>query len=228
PTVRHFPDVIGALCLLGGVGLGILVVVQSPTWGWIGPTALGCLAVSVLLLVVLVYRSANHRAPIIDLALFRRRNVTLCNASAFLISVGWFGMYFELVQFLRNVWDYGLLPAGLLVTPIPFGAGVLAPICGHYAERIGYRPMLIAGAGFFAVGSVLFMTMVDSEPHVAAWLIAIVPIAIGTGLVFPSVQAGAVLGTPSEKYAQASGLNQTVQRIGSALGNAVVIAFIAS
>ena len=228
PSVKQFPDVIGALLLLAGVGLGILAVVQSPTWGWATPRTLACLTGSALLLLALVLRSSRHRSPIVDLRLFRRRNVTLFNISAFLVSVGWFGMYFELVQYLRNVWDYDLLPAGLLVTPIPFGAGVLAPICGRYAERVGYKPMLLAGAGSFAVGAVLFLTLVGPEPNVAAWLVAIVPIGIGTGLVFPSVQAGSVIGTPSEQYAQAAGLNQTIQRIGSALGNAVAIAFIAS
>jgi hypothetical protein len=59
-------------------------------------------------------------------------------------------------------------------------------------------------------------------------MIGIVPIAIGTGLVFPSVQAGSVVGMPPEQFATATGLNQTVQRMGSAIGNAIAIAFVAS
>ena len=150
--------------------------------------------------------------------------MSIFNITAFLVSVGWFGMYFALVQFLRGTWDYGLLEAALLVTPIPFGAGVLGILGGRVADRIGYRSMLIAGAVAFAVGSLWMMVAIEPEPNVVAWMIGIVPIAIGTGLVFPSFQGGAVIDTPPDQYAVAVGVNQTVQRIGSALGGAVAIA----
>ena len=228
PTARAFPDVVSAALLLFGVGLGILAVVQSPSWGWLDVRTVVCLVVAVGLLAVMLVRSSRHLSPIVDLRLFRSRNVSLFNASSFLVSIGWFGMYFLLVQYLRTTWDYGLIGAGLLVTPIPFGAGVLGPLCGRYADRFGYRPMLLGGALAFAAGAVWFITMVGTERDVLAWMIGIVPIAIGTGLVFPSVQAGSVIGTPPEQYAVAAGLNQTIQRIGSALGNALAIAFVAS
>ncbi|HEX7096938.1 MAG TPA: MFS transporter [Acidimicrobiales bacterium] len=227
-TVRRFPDVFSAALLLVSVSLGILAVVQSPTWGWISATTLGSIAASVLLLAAMVWRSLRHPSPIVDLRLFRSRNLSLFNLSSFLVSLGWFGMYLVLVQFLRTTWDYGLIEAGLLVTPIPFGAGVLGPLCGRYADRVGYRPMLLMGALSFAASAVWFITMVDTEPDVAAWMVGIVLVAIGTGLVFPSVQAGSVIGTPPEQYAIATGLNQTIQRVSSALGNAIAVAFIAS
>jgi EmrB/QacA subfamily drug resistance transporter len=228
PAARRPPDVAGAGLLLAGVSAGILGLVQSPTWGWLDPRTIGCMAASALLLSLLLGRSAVHPAPIVDLALFRYRNFTLFNLSSFLVSVGWFGMFFVLVQFLRITWGYSLLESGLMITPIPFGAGVLGPLGGRLADRIGYRPMLLVGSSSFVAGSIWFLLTVSSTPNVAAWFVGITLIAVGTGLVFPSVQGGAVIGTPPERYAMATGLNQTIQRIGSAIGNALAVVFVTS
>jgi EmrB/QacA subfamily drug resistance transporter len=228
PEARAFPDIVGAALLLAGISLGITAVVQSPTWGWLDARTAGCLIVGGLSLLWMLLRSARHASPMVDLTLFRSRNRSLFNVMAFLVSVGWFGMFFAMVQFLRGPWDYGIVRAGLFVTPIPFGAGVLGVLGGWVADRIGYRSMLIVGAMAFVVGSTWMALMVDSEPDVVAWMLGMVPIAIGTGLVFPSFQAGAVIDTPSEQYAVAVGVNQTIQRIGAAAGGAVAIAFIAS
>jgi EmrB/QacA subfamily drug resistance transporter len=227
-SVRRFPDPLGAVMLMVGVGAGILALVQSPSWHWIDVRTIACLCVAAALLAALLARSARHPAPIIELALFRYRNFTLLNLSSFLVSVGWFGMYFVLVQFLRNTWHYSLLEAGLLVTPIPFGAGVLGPLGGRIADRVGYRPMLTVGSGAFIAGALWLVLAVDSTPDVPMFLVGITLIAIGTGLVFPSVQGGTVVGMPPDRYAMASGLNQTIQRMGSAIGNALAVVFVSS
>lgn len=227
-SVRRVPDPLGAALLMAGVALGILALVESPSWGWGDRRTVGCLLGAAVLLGWLLARSARHPVPIIDLTLFRYRNFTLLNLSSFLVSVGWFGMYFELVQFLRTTWGFGLLEAGLLVTPIPFGAGVLGPLGGRVADRVGYRPMLLVGSMAFVAGSLWSITMVDAERDVGAFLVGITLIAVGTGLVFPSVQGGTVVGTPPDRYAMATGLNQTIQRVGSAIGNALAVVFVTS
>jgi MFS family permease len=137
-------------------------------------------------------------------------------------------MYFVLIQFLRNSWGYSLLEAGLLVTPIPFGAGVLAPLGGRVADRVGYRSMLAVGAAAFVIGALWLIVMVDETPDVPMFMVGIVFVAIGTGLVFPSVQGGTVVGMAPDRYAMAAGLNQAIQRVGSAIGNALGVVFVSS
>jgi EmrB/QacA subfamily drug resistance transporter len=228
PNARDIPDVLGAGLLLAGVSFGIAAVVQSPTWGWTDPRTIGFLLASAATLGWMLVRCTYEPEPIIDLRLFRSRNLTLFNVMAFCVSVGWFGMFFALVQFLRTTWNYDVLAAGLLVTPIPFGAGVLGIIGGRIADRFGYRTMLIIGSIAFVLGSLWMIVALGPERDLLAWMIGIVPIAVGTGLVFPSFQAGAVIDTAPDQYAVAVGVNQTIQRIGSAAGGAVAIAFLAS
>ena len=225
---RDIPDLIGAAMLMVGLTSTILAVVQSPAWGWGDTRTIGALTAGLALLALMVLRSLHHRAPFIEVRLFRYRNFALMNATSCGFAVAWFGMFFVLTQFLRNAWDFGLLKAGLLVSPVPFGAGVLAPIGGRIADRVGYRPMLIAGAVSFGLGALWYIYVVSDTPSVARWIPGIILIAVGTGFVFPSVQGGTVVGMPSDRYAIASGVNHTVQRIGAVVGNAIAVMFVAS
>ena len=227
-TDAPFPDPAGAGLLLVGVSLGILALVQSPSWKWIDARTMSCLAFAAVVLTALVVRSMRHPRPVIDFRLFRYRNFALLTSGAFVLGVSWFGAYFVLVQFLRNQWHYGLLEAGLLVSPIPFGAGVLAPLCGRVADRIGYRALVIAGGIAFTLASTWMLVMVPDDPSVARWLPGVILMAIGTGIAFPAVQGGPVVDMAPDQYAVAMGFNQTVQRIGSAIGNAIAIVFVAS
>jgi MFS family permease len=214
--------------LMAGLSCTILAVVQSPAWGWGDRRTIGALAVGLSMLAAMVVRSLRHRAPFIDFRLFRYRNFAIMNATSCVFAVAWFGMFFVFTQFLRNAWDYELLKAGLLVSPVPFGAGVLAPIGGRVADRVGYRPMMIAGAVAYGLGALWYIFVLSETPSVASWLPGIVLIAVGTGLVFPSVQGGTVVGMPEDRYAIATGVNHTVQRVGSVVGNAIAIMFVAS
>ena len=225
---RDIPDLIGAAMLMVGLTSTILAVVQSPAWGWGDTRTIGALTAGLILLALMVVRSLRHRSPFIDVRLFRYRNFALMNATSCGFAVAWFGMFFAFTQFLRNAWDYDLLKAGLLVSPVPFGAGVLAPIGGRVADRVGYRPMLIAGAITFGLGALWFIFAVSDTPSVARWMPGIILIGLGTGFVFPSVQGGTVVGMPADRYAIASGVNHTVQRIGAVVGNAIAIMFVAS
>jgi predicted MFS family arabinose efflux permease len=225
---RALPDLLGAVLIVVGVGAGILALVESPTWGWVDTRTIGALVVSAVASVWLVVRSGRHPAPILEVGLFRYRTFALLNVASFVIGIGWFGMYLVLIQFLRNTWGFSLLGAAAMVTPIPFGAGVFGPLGGRIADRVGYRPMLLGGGAAFGIGSVWFLVTIGDTTSYWAWFPGIIAIAIGTGLVFPSVQGGTVVGMPADRYAVAVGVNQTVQRIGSAIGNALAISFIAA
>jgi hypothetical protein len=88
--------------------------------------------------------------------------------------------------------------------------------------------MLLVGSFTFAFGAIWFVAMVDSGPDVSAWLVGICAMGVGTGLAIPSFQAGAIIGTPPERYAIAAGLNQTLQRVGAAVGTAIAVALVES
>lgn len=227
-AARALPDAVGAGLLLAGLALTIWALVESPAWGWGSGRTIGTLTLGLALIVGVVVRSRRIAEPILDVSLFRFRNFALLNAASLLVAVGWFGMYFTLTQFLRFHWGYSLIDAGLLISPVPLGAALLGPIGGRFADRFGYRLILGWGAVAFISGALWMIFALPETKSVWMWLPGIILVGIGTGMVFPSVQGGTVVGMPDDRYAVASSMNHTIQRMGSAVGNAVGIMFVAS
>ena len=226
PDANDFVDALSALLMLVSVGLIVLAVVQLPAWGIEDLRTVACVAVAATSAAYLCVRMAGQAAPLVDLALVRERNSAIFNAIAFVMGVGWFGMYLAVVLFLRDTWDYTLLHAGLAITPVFIGAAVLGPLGGRVADRFGFRPNLMAGGLALAVGALWLIVRLQNEPDTSVWFIGIVPIAIGTGLVFPSFQAGAIIASSPEQYGTAAGVNQTLQRVGAAIGTAITVALV--
>jgi MFS family permease len=114
--------------------------------------------------------------------------------------------------------------AGLAVTPGPLVVAVVAGPAGKLASRIGFRPVLAAGAVCFAGGLVWYVAKVDATPaYLAHWLPGTLVVGLGIGLTFPVLSAAAVSSLPPDRYAVGSAVNQTARQIGGAIGIAVLV-----
>src|SRR5690606_17554375 len=120
-------------CLLVGITVFILGLVQTPSWGWRDARTLTCLAVGALLVVVLLVRSTRVARPTIDPRLLRYRNLRLAMLMLVGYGTGFFATPLGLVLFLTQVWGYGVVRAGMLVTPIAAMVTVMAPFAGRLA-----------------------------------------------------------------------------------------------
>src|SRR5207302_192868 len=81
------------------------------------PRVLGSLLLGVVVLPLFVWRSATHRAPLLDLTLFRIRSFSFANLAVLIFSVGFFGQVLVGILFLTSIWHYGLFIAALAITP---------------------------------------------------------------------------------------------------------------
>ena len=121
------------------------------------------------------------------------------------------------------------MQAGLAVTPGPVVVAIIAGPAGKLAGRLGFRPVLLVGAAFFAVGLATYVTRVTATPdYLANWLPGTLLVGVGIGLTFPVLSAGAVSSLPPARFAVGSAVNQTARQIGGALGIAVLVALIGS
>jgi MFS family permease len=101
---------------------------------------------------------------------------------------------------------------------------VVAGPAGRLASRIGYRPVLVAGASCFAGGLAWYVAFVDAEPaYLAHWLPGTLIVGLGIGLTFPVLSAAAVSSLPAHRYAVGSAVNQTARQVGGAIGIAVLV-----
>lgn len=227
PGRRRLPDLLGALLLALAVSALVLGVVKGEEWGWGSPRIVASFTAAVVLGAAFGWRCTRHPSPLIEPRLLRMRTFTVANAMTVVASAGFFGYTLCNVLFLTGVWHYSVLEAGLALTPGPLVAAAVAGPTSRLVQRVGPRPVLVAG-GLIWGGAVLWLiARVGSKPaFISEWLPGIVLLGIGAGTLFPNLSGTAVAAAPGETFATASGLNSVARQVGAALGVAVVIAII--
>jgi NTE family protein len=224
---RQVPDLLGAVLLAAAAAGLVLAVVKGDAWGWLSVATVGTTAASGLLTALFVRRCRTHRAPLVDPALLRHRTFVVANAASVVAAAGFFGYTLVNVLYLTDVWHYGVLAAGLAITPGPLVAIAVARPSAWLVRRAGSRVVLVLG-GLLWGGAVLwFATAVHSTPsYVAQWLPGMVLLGVGAGLLFPNLSAVAVASAPGDGFAVATGLNTVARQVGAALGVAAVVAIV--
>ena len=229
PDAAQRQDLLGIPLLIAGVGALALGIVQSDAWGWGGTRTLAAFAASAVILPLFILRSATYHSPALDLTLFRNRNFRMANLATASFGIAFAAMFLGTVLFLTNVWQYSILQAGLLIAPGPFIAGVVAGPAGRAADRIGHRPMLVAGGLIFAAANVWRVLGTDLEREVwDLWIPSLILTGIGVGLTLPTLSSAAVHGLAPNRFAVGSAVNQTIRQLGAVLGVALVIALLGS
>jgi EmrB/QacA subfamily drug resistance transporter len=219
------PDALGAALLTAAVAALALAIVQGPEWGWTSAEVLGAFAATAVLLPLFVWRSSGHRAPVIELALFRVRSFAVANAGVFVFSLGFYALLLSNVLFLTGVWNYSIVKAGVALTPGPLMAAIAAPIGGRLSDRFGQRVVAVPGGLIFAAGALLFAVGLDAERSYAAdFLPAILLTGTGVGLSFAGFGSAAVAELPRARFATGGAINNTFRQIGAALGISALIA----
>jgi NTE family protein len=227
PGRRRMPDLPGALLLALAVALVVLGIVQGHSWGWTSGGVLGCFAGALVIGGVFVWRCTWHRSPIVDLALLRIRTFRAANGAGLIAAAGFYGYTLCNVLFLTGVWRYSVLDAGLAMTPGPFVAAAVAGPTSRLVQRIGHRPVLVAGGLIWGAAVLWFVERVGVRPDfLGIWLPGMVLLGIGAGTLFPNLTGAAVASAPGESFGTATGLNAVSRQIGAALGVALVVAII--
>ena len=227
PGHRRVPDLLSTLLFAIAIGALVLGIVQGQDWGWADARTIGCLVAALALGAVVVWRCTWHRSPIIDLSLLRIPTFSVTNTMTVIGGAGFYGYTLTNVLFLTNLWRYSILEAGLALTIGPVVAVMVAGPASRLAQRIGPRPVLVAG-GLVWGGAVLwFVQRVGTTSDFAGqWLPGMVLLGIGAGVLFPNLSGTAVASAPGGSFATATGMNSVARQIGAALGVAVVVAII--
>ncbi|NKQ53965.1 MFS transporter [Amycolatopsis sp. K13G38] len=223
---RHRLDVLGA-ALLGGATFGVLFAsVQYRTLpGWL----LGVLPVPVVVLLVLFFRRERRltrlrRDPLVDLRLFREPSYTTGSVLALACFPALAGVPLVLTLYYQQGLGYTALESGLAATAYAIGNGISAPLVGRVVTRVG-RPLLVAATVTYGLGGVALAVLVDHAPtaHVALVLApALFVMGAGAGAIVTPNQTLTLLSVDPAIGSTAGGVLQTAQRIGLAVGQAVI------
>jgi EmrB/QacA subfamily drug resistance transporter len=225
-ATSRIPDPAGAVLVAAIPALLSLALLEGSNWGWSNPRVIGGFVVAFVLLPLFLWRCATSKNPIMDLTLFRVRQFRLVNAGTLLFSTAFFGLLLSGVVFLQTVWHYSVLDAALATAPGPLVVIALARPSGRLAGRIGHRRVLLAGAVFWALGSVAYAMQTSSAPNWAGhWLPGTILIGIGSALTLPIQPAAASQSLPPQRFAVGSAINASFRQLGAVLGVSIFVAF---
>jgi EmrB/QacA subfamily drug resistance transporter len=224
----RLPDMVGTALLTVSLGLLAMVIVQGRTWGWTDPKILGGTVGCLVLGAAFAWRSAHHPAPVLDIALLRRRTYRLSLVVSTLVTISMMANLVMQAQFLQQAWGYSPLRAGLAVTPLPVLAGLTAPFAGRLAGRYGHRTIILVGVAMSALGLFAYGVLPDETPdYFTEFLPGMALAGIGTwGLAISMINAAAVTDMSTDNFGVGTAVLQTARQTGGILGVALFFGFL--
>ena len=221
-------DLGGAVTVTGGLMALVFAIVKTDTNGWTSTITIVFFLIALALLASFVLIERRSPEPLVRLSIFRTRSLLTANVSMFLVASGMFAMFFFNTLYIQRVLGYAPLKAGLAFLPFTAGIMISAGIASTFAPRIGVRPVAGAGMLLTIVGMLLFGRMPVGGSYAIDVLPGMLLASLGMGAVFMSLTLVATTGLEDEDQGLASGLFNTSQQVGGAVGLAILSTIAAS
>ena len=176
-----------------------------------------------VLLIAFVAIELRQRDPLMPFSIFRLRTLRGANIVGLLIGMSLFSMFFFISLYLQDVLGYSPIKTGLAYLPLAVGIIIAAGVASQLVTRVGFKAPLIAGMLLVAGGLLWFSHVPATGGSFAADVLGPSLLAgVGFGLAFVPVTIAAVTGTKPHEAGLASGLINTSQQVGGALGLAIL------
>jgi EmrB/QacA subfamily drug resistance transporter len=221
-TRRPAPlDIRGAVLAAGGMGLAVLGLQQSSTWGWGDPTTWVSIAAGLLLLVVFVRTELRTESPLIDVRIFRDRAFSADNAILFLMSIAFVPLFLFASIYAQLALGDDSSEAGLYLLTFFAGFAVASQIGGRMLDSGGARKPAMIGSVLAAAGFVLWARQLAGLDFNDQWH-WIVLTGAGIGLILSPASTDAVNRVSASRYGEITGITQTARNFGASLGLAIL------
>jgi EmrB/QacA subfamily drug resistance transporter len=216
-------DLPGAVTVTAGLALLVYAVVDAVNVGWGSTATIVRLACSAALLIAFVVIERRQRYPLVPFSIFRLRTLRGANVVGLLIGMSLFSMFFFISLYLQDVLHFSALQAGLSYLPLSAGIIISAGLASQLVTRVGFKPPLVTGM-LMVAGALVWFSRVPAPggSFVADVLGPSIIAAVGLGLAFVPVTIAAVTGIEAREAGLASGLINTSQQVGGALGLAIL------
>jgi predicted MFS family arabinose efflux permease len=216
-------DIPGAVTVTAGLALLVYAVVDAVNVGWGSTGTLLRLFGAAVLLVAFVVIERRTRHPLLPFSIFRLRTLRGADIVGLLIGMSLFSMFFFISLYLQDVLGYSPIKAGLSYLPLAIGIILSAGGASQLVTRIGFKPTLIGGLLLIAVALLWFSRVpAPGGSYLSNVLGPSILAAFGLGFSFVPVTIAAVTGTKPHEAGLASGLINTSQQVGGALGLAIL------
>jgi len=215
-------DVPGAVSVTAGLALLVYGLVNTVDVGWGSGETIGILAGALALIAIFVAIESRTRDPLMPFSIFRLRTLRGANIVGLLLGMSLFSMFFFISLYVQQVLGYEPLEAGLAYLPLSVLIILSAGGASQLVTRVGFKPTLIAGMLFISAGLLWFSRVSAPDgSYVGDVLFPSMLVAVGLGFGFVTTTIAAVTGTRPNEAGLASGLINTSQQVGGALGLAI-------
>jgi EmrB/QacA subfamily drug resistance transporter len=221
-------DLAGAASVTGGLVLIVYAIIKAQSYGWGSPRTLAVIGGGLALLAVFGVIERRSKAPLVRLSIFRLRTLTIADTVMLLVASGLFSMFFFAQIYVQEVLGYSPMRAGLAFLPVTAGIGIGAAIAQQLIRRLGVRVLAVVGIGIATVGMVVLTNLPVHGSYVGNLLAGLMPMSIGMGLTFVPITLLGMGNLHNDDAGLASGLFNTAQQVGGALGLAVLSTLAAS
>jgi EmrB/QacA subfamily drug resistance transporter len=217
-------DVVGAVLVTSGLVLLVYALLDAPQKGWGSTQTIVLAIVAVVILAGFVAWERGRRAPLVPFSIFRLQTLRGANVVSLLVAMSLFSMFFFISLYMQQVLGYDALKAGLSYLPLAGTIIISAGIASALVTRIGFKITLIAGMTFVTGGLLWFAQVPPNGSYLSDLLGPMLLAAVGLGFAFVPVTIAAVTGIRPDQAGLASGLVNTSQQVGGALGLAILVA----
>jgi EmrB/QacA subfamily drug resistance transporter len=216
------PDIAGAVTVTGGIALLVYAVSNAPVHGWGSGWVITRLVVAAAFIVAFLVIESRAKEPLMPFSIFRIRTVAGANATALMLGAVTFSNFFVLTLYVQNVLHYSALRTGVTFAVTAVSAVLWAGLSQYLATRFGPKPVMIIGFVVFAIG-ILSYTQIASHGSFASNLLpGYILVGFALPFTFIPISIAALAGVQAHEAGLASGLFNTAQQVGGALGVAIV------
>jgi MFS family permease len=220
-STRHF-DALGAVTVTAGLTVLVYALVDAVDAGWGSFQTLGLIGLSAALIATFIAIELRSDAPLMPFRIFRSRTLTGANVVGLLVGASLFSMFFFITLYMQQVLGYSAIEAGLAYLPLALVIIVASAVGSQLITRIGFKPVLAIGMGLIAAALLWFSQVSVGGGFTTDILGPSLLAAAGLGFGFVTTIVAAVSGIREHEAGLASGLINTSQQIGGALGLAVL------
>ncbi len=215
-------DLPGAISATGGLMMLVYGLVKAPAEGWTSGASLWHFGLAIALLAFFIYNENRVKHPLMPLHIFRIRNLAGADALMLCMAAGMFSIFFFTTLYLQEVLGYTPIKTGFSFLIVPFAVAITATNVPRVIQRIGYKPILMV-APLVVSGGLFWLSHIPVDGtfwgNVAPGMIML---GLGMGATFVSATIAATSGVPHHESGLASGILNTSQQVGGALGLAVL------
>ena len=220
-SVRSF-DVLGAVLVTGGLSSLVYAITQAGNNGWGSAKTLGFFAGSVVLLASFAVWEQRHPEPLMRFGLLRTKTVAGANVAGFIMGTALFSMFLMLTLYMQQVLGYSPLKTGVGYLAVAGTAILTSIVAAQLVTRLGVKPVLVIGMVALTGGLVYFTQVSVHGTYLGDLLPGFLLVALGIGFSFVPISIAALAGVQPSEAGLASGLINTSQQIGGALGIAIL------